>query len=402
MTGDGIARTWVLPVFSLFLAAFAVGTTEFVIGGLLPVLARDLGVDIPTAGLLITGYAIGVAVGGPLLALATGGLPRRSLLLALMVVFILGNGLCALATSYWLLLGVRLVVAATHGLFFGAATVLATRLVPRERQSSAISFVIAGIPVANVLGVPIGTAIGNAYGWRATFWAIALVATGATFTIGIFTPRSTTEEKRDSSRLISEVRAIRRQTVLLSYLMIALYATGVYAIYAYIVPLLLSVTAISPGTVPWLLFIGAAGGVVGNLIGGRLGDWKPMAAVIAVFTLVLAIYLAMLLAVYDPMAMAVTLFLWWMIGISFVAPVQARILRGAADAPHLASTLISTAFNIGIAVGPWLGGLALNAEWGYARLPLISIFFVAAALAVAILSAVLERRAGASVVAPAF
>jgi DHA1 family inner membrane transport protein len=127
-----------------------------------------------------------------------------------------------------------------------------------------------------------------------------------------------------------------------------------------------------------------------------------MAAVIGVFTLVLAIYLAMLLAVYDPIAMAVTFFLWWMIGISFVAPVQARILKGAADAPHLASTLISTAFNIGIAAGAWLGGLALNAEWGYARLPWISVFFVAAALAVAILSVVLERRAEASVVAPAF
>jgi MFS transporter, DHA1 family, inner membrane transport protein len=392
MNSGPIDRSWVLPVFALFLAAFAVGTTEFIIAGLLPALATDLAVDIPTAGLLISGYAIGVAVGGPLLALVTGGLPRRPLLLILMAIFILGNALCALAPSYWLLLSARLVIAGTHGLFFGVTVIVATRLVPKERQASAVSFVIAGITLANVLGVPIGTAIGNAYGWRATFWAIAVIGIGATLALAALIPRTTTEESQHSSSLISEIRAIGRQTVLLSYVMITFFMTATFAVYTYIVPLLLSVTGVSTATVPWLLFVAGVGGVGGNLFGGRLGDWKPMPAVIAVFALVLAIYLAMLVAVYDPVAMTVTFFLWWLIGFSFAAPAQARILKGAADAPNLASTLISTAFNIGIAAGPWLGGIALNAGWGYARLPWIAVFFVAAALAVAILSAVLERR----------
>jgi DHA1 family inner membrane transport protein len=151
----------------------------------------DLAVDIPTAGLLISGYAIGVALGGPILALLTGKLPRRPLLLVLMLVFVLGNVLCALATSYWLLLGARLVIAGSHGLFFGVSFIIATRLVPKERQASAVSFVIAGITIANVLGVPIGTAIGNAYGWRATFWAIAAVGVAATLALAALIPATT-------------------------------------------------------------------------------------------------------------------------------------------------------------------------------------------------------------------
>jgi DHA1 family inner membrane transport protein len=320
------------------------------------------------------------------------GCPRRPLLLALMTVFTLGNVLCALAPGYWLLLGARLVIAGTHGLFFGVSLILATRLVPKGRQASAVSFVIAGINLANVLGVPIGTAIGNAYGWRATFWTIAVVGVGATFALAVLVPRTSAEERQNPSSLISEIRALGRQTVLLSYVMITLFMTASFAVYAYIVPLLLSVTGVSTATVPWLLFVAGVGGIGGNLIGGRLGDWRPMPALIAIFVLVLAIYLAMLVAVYDAAAMTVVFFLWWLIGFSFAAPAQARILKAAADAPNLASTLISTAFNVGIATGPWLGGIALNAGWGYARLPWISVGFVAATLAVAIVSMVLERR----------
>jgi DHA1 family inner membrane transport protein len=385
-------RSWLLPVLPLSLGAFAVGTTELIVTGLLPTLAGDLGVDIPTAGLLISAYAAFVAVGGPLLAIATGRVPRKPLLLVLMAVFVLGNILCALATNYWLLLGARLVIACSHGLFFGVALVVVTGLVPANRQSSAVSFVVAGFTLANLLGAPIGTAIGNAYGWRAAFAAIAAIGVVVAIAIAALVP-AVREDHAEGSTLRAELRAVGRQTVLMSYLMIALNMTAALALFAYIVPLLTSVTGFAIGSIPWILFAAGVGGVFGNLIGGRLGDWKPMPALIAIFGLQLVIYLVALAAVREPVAMAVLVFLWFGTGLAFAAPAQARILKGASDAPNFASTLISTAFNIGIAAGPWLGGLALYSGWGFARLPWISVVFVAAALAVALLSAGLERRA---------
>ena len=381
-----------LPLFALSLAAFAVGTTEFIVAGLLPALASDLAVDIPTAGLLISGYAIAVAIGGPILALITGMLPRRPLLLMLMVVFIAGNVLCALATNYWLLLGARLVVACSHGLFFGVALIIATRLVSEERQSSAVSLVVSGVTFASVLGVPIGTAIGNAYGWRVTFWTIAVVGAVATLALSVLIPATKKVERAHQSSALADIRVLGRQTVFLSYVMIAFSATAFFAVFAYIVPTLTTVSGIRMEVVPWLLFAAGLGGFFGNLIGGRLGDWKPMPVLIAIFTMMLAIYLVWLVAVHDPLAMTITYFITWLVGFCFAAPVQARILKGASDAPNLASTLISTAFNIGIAAGAWLGGVALHARWGYGQLPWISVVFIAAALTVALVSAVWDRR----------
>jgi MFS transporter, DHA1 family, inner membrane transport protein len=240
-----------LPLFALFLAAFAVGTTELIISGILPSLAADLAVDIPTAGLLISGYAIGVAIGGPILSLATTALPRRPLLLGLMVVFVLGNVLCALSSSYWLLMAARLVIACSHGLFFGVAMIIAGQLVPKERQGSAISFVIAGITIASVLGVPIGTAIGNAYGWRATFWAISAVGVGATVALALLIPTTKLQEREYRPNLRAEIRAIGRQSVFLSYAIIALYMTATLAVLAYSVPMLTTVTGFSTAAIPF-------------------------------------------------------------------------------------------------------------------------------------------------------
>jgi len=381
-----------LPLLALFLAAFAVGTTELIIAGLLPALAFDLNVDIPTAGLLISGYAIGVAIGGPLLSLATTTLPRRPLLLVLMVVFVAGNVLCALSTSYWLLMGSRLVIAGSHGLFFGSAMIIATRLVPKERQASAVSLVVAGITLANVLGAPIGTAIGNAYGWRMSFWVISVVGVLATIGLALLIPRANGDEPPQASDLRAELRAVGRRKVWLSYVMIALTMTAFFAPFGYIVPILTDVTGIPIGIVPVLLFISGVGGILGNLIGGRLGDWKPMVSLLAIYATSLTLYVISLVAVYSPIAFGVVFFLWALVGFSFAAPVQARILQGASDAPNLASTLISTAFNIGIAAGAWLGGVALNAGWGYAQLPWISVLFLALTLAVAVFTWATERR----------
>ena len=384
-----------LPLFALFAAAFAVGTTELVVAGLLPALAADLSVDIPTAGLLITGYALGVAVGGPILVLATGRLPRRALLMTMMMLFVVGNALCALATSYWLLMGARLVISASHGVFFGVALVIATRLVSRGRQASAVSFVVGGITVANVLGAPLGTAIGNAFGWRMAFWAIAGIGIVATIGLAVLVPAAPKVGGHPSVTMAAEIRAVFRQPVLTSYLMISLGMIAFFMPFTFIVPILTGVTGLSTSLVPVLLFVSGVGGILGNFVGGRLGDWKPMPAMIAILALEVVLYLAALPAVHDPIAMGVVFFLWSLVGFSFSAPVQARILNAAHDAPNLVSTLISTAYNVGIAAGAWLGGVALNGGWHYAQLPGISAVFVAIGLAVALLSRVLDRRAAA-------
>jgi DHA1 family inner membrane transport protein len=381
-----------LSLFALFLAAFAVGTNELIIAGLLPALARDLEVSIPSAGLLISGYAICVAVGGPILAIFTSRLPRKPLLVGLMAIFVAGNVLCAFATSYWFLMAARLVISCSHGLFFGVAMIIATRLVPTHRQSSAVALVVAGFTVANLLGAPIGTAIGNAFGWRSSFWAIATVGVVVTLAMAAFVPSPPAGERRPATSLLAEIKAAGRQPVLLSYLMIALLMTGTLAVFSYIVPILTTVTGLSVAAVPWILFASGLGGIIGNLVGGRLGDWKPMPALIAIFALEIAICFVLLAAVHRPLPMTVTVFVWSAVGLSFAAPVQGRILKWSSDAPNLASTLISTAFNIGIAAGAWLGGLALDGGWSYADLPWIGVLFGAAALAVAIVSFALEKR----------
>ena len=201
------------------------------------------------------------------------------LLFAVMGVFILGNVLCALATGYWMLLSARLAVAATHGLFFGIANIVATQLAPKERQSTAVSLVIAGITAAALIGLPVGTAIGNLYSWRATFWLIALMGVGATVVLAVLIPKSLKVEG-PLPNLRAELRAVRRPSILICYLLIALFIAADLTVYTYIVPLLMDVTKIPIEIVPWLLFVAGIAGIIGNLVGGRLGDWNPLATTI--------------------------------------------------------------------------------------------------------------------------
>ena len=393
MMAAGASRGWMIPVFGLFVAAYAVVTAELIIAGLLPNVATDLGVDIPTAGLLITGYALGVAIVGPLLALVTATLPRRALLLALVLMFIVGNGICAIATSYWMLLGARIVVACCHGLFFGVAMVMASRLAPKGRQTSAISLVVAGTALAQILGVPIGTAIGNAYGWRTTFWAIALMGVVALVVLLLLIPR-TAEPARGDDDFRAELAAATRPAVLLSYLSITLFMTGIFALFAYVVPLMTRLSGVPANLVPIVLFGMGFLGFFGNLGGGRLGDWKPQATMLGILAFVIAMALVMATVASSAVGIVGTLCATWLVGFGFVAPIQGRILKEAQDAPNFASTLISTAFNIGIAGGAALGGAALAAGWGYGVLPLIEAAFVVLALcAVLVLTAHDRRRA---------
>jgi DHA1 family inner membrane transport protein len=379
-----------LALFSLFIAAFAIGTTEFIVAGILPNIANDLGVDIPTAGYLISGYAIGVAVGGPIVALLTGGLERRVALLVLLGIFIAGNALCALAPSYGWLMAARLVLSVGHGTYFGIALVVAASLVPEEKHASAVALVIAGITVANILGVPAGTWIGNAYGWRAAFWAIVVLGIVALAAVALWTPRS--EPKHGGlSGMGRQFSMLGRQEVYLSYAMILCTTIGFFASFSYIAPMLLYATGIPVGALPWFLSLLGLGTLIGMMGGGRVRRY-PMPSVIAVFAALIMLNALLLLALGHVAAAAVTLFLWSIGNFAFSAPVQSRVLKGAHEAPNLAASLISSAFNVGISAGAAIGAVSLKAGLSYGELPLLGVIAGVPALAFAIAAHVIDRR----------
>lgn len=396
MENTRVYAGWMVPVFALSIATFAVCTAENIIAGILPGLAGDLQVSIPTAGMLISGYALGVAVAGPLLALVTNGISRRILLLTIMAVFVAGNVACAISDSYAMLLGARLLVACCHGLFFGAAMVIAMRVAPDGRQTSAVSLVIAGVTASSVIGVPLGTAIGDAYGWRVVFWAIALAGVAASIVLTLLIP-ATPGQRQDRSQIMAEIRAALRPIVLLCYVIVIFFMISVLTLLAYIVPLLTEVSGVPPGFVPWVLFGMGLTGVFGNLIGGRLGDLNSSGTMVGILIVCIALNLVMTQVVTDMWPMLAVIWTLWFVGFGFVAPAQGRILRETRDAPNFASTLISTAFNIGIAGGAAVGSAAIAAGWGYASLPWLEVGFSSIALLGCLLLLSIDRRAAKAI-----
>jgi DHA1 family inner membrane transport protein len=380
-----------IALLALSLAVFSVGTAELIIAGILPNLSADFGIDIPTAGLLVTAYAVAVAIGGPIFAMLTTRLPRKQLIVAVMMLFVVGQVLCALAPSYGWLMAARILVACGHGLFFGSGSVAAAELVPPNRRGAALSIFLGGFAVATVLGVPIGTTVGNALGWRWSFAAIGAIALVATILVAVLLPPSPAGSARDAG-LRAEIRALSRQQVYLAYVVIGLVMTGALAFTTYQVPLLIHVTGIAQAWTPVYLVLGGIGTAVGVYAGGRAADWRLMPTLIVVLIGQALTGVLLLPSVGSPPAMMVSLFLWSALGSAFDAPVQARILEAAREAPNLAATLISTAFNIGIALGAWLGGLWIDAGLGYATLPLPGIVASLMAAGVAIVSWRLERR----------
>ncbi len=380
-----------IAVFALALAAFAVGTAEFVISGILPPLASDLMVSIPTAGLLVTAYAIGVAIGGPVLTVLTARFPQRSVLIGVMILFTVSQVLCALAPDYGLLLAARLLSACGHGVFFGAGNVMVASLVPPERRGGAFALFISGITVANLLGLPAGSAIGLSFGWRATFLAVAALGAIAVVALILRLPRKPAAGYIEAG-LAAQLRELRHQQVWLSYLTIALVMVGVLAFGTFQVPIMLNITGLPPEIVPIYLLVGGMGSVLGIYLGGRGTDWRPMPTLIAVLLLQALLYFTMLFAMHDKVWMTVNLLASSIAGFAFSTPLQARVLTAARAAPNLASAFISTAFNIGIAGGAFAGAMLLNAGGNLAWLPWIGVVTSALAAAIAVLSWRAERR----------
>lgn len=378
-----------LPLLALGAAAFGIGTTEFVIMGLLPKVAEDLAVSIPTAGLLVTGYALSVTFGSPLLAVATARLDRRLALLALMGVFILGNVLCALAPDYGLLMGARVLTALCHGAFFGLGAVVAAALVLPGRKAQAIAMMFAGLTLANVLGVPAGTALGEAMGWRTTFLAVALIGVAAAAALAAFLPR---DLPVPPMHLKSEARSLGSPQVVLAMAISIASSASLFSVFTYIAPILHTVTGLSADGVTLMLLLFGIGLTCGNFLGGRLADWRLMPSVIGTLACIIPLVGVFALTSRHPVPAAATLFAWGVAAFTLIAPLQLRVVNEAARAPNLASTLNQGAFNLGNAIGAWAGGLALTLGLPYGELPLMGAGIAALALLLAALSLMLDRR----------
>jgi len=357
-----------LALLALFAAAFAIGTSEFVIAGILPAVSSDLGISIPTAGLLVSLYALGVAIGGPLLATFTGRYPKKLLLLIYVGIFIVGYAVCAVAPNYPSLLVARMVISLIHGAYFGSAMVVATTIVEPSRRGFAVALILAGLTVANIVGVPFGTAIGTAFGWRMTFWAVSGLGIVAFLLILLLVPFLRPEPAQSGS-LLAEVKALWREPVLTSIAVIVVQTIGQFALFTYISPLLTTVSGIGLDFVPWLLLLFGVGSTIGVLVGGRLADWKLMASLTGILFAQIVVYALMLPFDANPWIMGVLVLLWGSLAFAFGAPAQTRILINTRDAPLLASSLIPSSFNVAIALGAWLGGVLIDRGFGYGILP---------------------------------
>lgn len=375
------------PLMALAIAAFGIGTSEFIIMGLLPNLSEDFHVSIPKAGVLVTGYALSVTIGAPIVAIATAKLERKSALLLLMGVFTLGNLACAVAPTYNLLFAARVLTALCHGAFFGIGSVVAANLVPRNQRAQAIALMFSGLTLANVLGVPAGTALGQAYGWRAAFWAIVPIGFLAAAAVFVLVP----SQPSSSSKLLHEFRVLRKPQVLLVLAMSILTSASLFCVFTYIAPMLEAVTLVSPHTVTLTLLLFGVGITVGNLLGGTLSDWRPMAFLIGALLTLIASLLVLYYAEPHVLPAIIMILLWGAIQFAAGAPLQSRIVDHAAAAPNLASTLNQGAFNFGNATGASLGGMMLTAGYTYRQLPLASAIVTLITLALALISAKLDR-----------
>ncbi|MFD6250469.1 MFS transporter [Streptomyces roseolus] len=381
-----------LALLALALGAFGIGTTEFVIVGLLPEVAGDLSVSIPSAGMLVTGYALGVVVGAPLMTAAGNRLPRKTMLVVLMGVFIAGNLLCALAGDYGALMGGRLIASLTHGAFFGIGSVVAADLVAPDRKAGAIALMFTGLTLANVLGVPLGTFLGQQFGWRSTFWAVT--AFGVVGLLGIIA-LVPAQPRPPGASLRGELAVFARPQVWLALLTTMLGFGAVFASFTYLAPMMTELAGFSDGAVAWLLVLFGAGLCVGNVLGGKAADRSLMPSLYVILGALAVVLVVFTFTARAPLPAAVTLAVFGAVGFATVPPLQARVMQQAEGAPALASAANIAAFNLGNALGAWLGGLAVDRGLGWTAPTWIGAGLAAAGLCTALLSGRADRRRAA-------
>jgi DHA1 family inner membrane transport protein len=377
------------PLIALALSAFAIGTTEFVIMGLLPQVAQNLAISLPKAGWLISGYALGVFIGAPIMAVATQKLPPRRALLGLMGVFILGNALCALAPGYGFLMAARVVTSLCHGAFFGIGAVEAAALVAPNKRAQAVALMFTGLTLANVLGVPLGTALGQAAGWRMTFWAVAVIGVAAFGGLFVLLPRD--KAGAPAPAMLREFLGLK-PAVWLTLLITVIASASMFAVFTYVAPILNDITHVSPRGVTYSLFLIGIGMTIGNTIGGRLSDWRLNTTLIGVFV-ASAVTLGLLALIAGNMMLTeAVLFIWAAIVFAGCSALQMRAVTIGRTAPNLISTLNIGAFNAGNALGAWVGGEVIARGLGLDAIPPAAAGLSILALVLTVLSLLPVRR----------
>jgi DHA1 family chloramphenicol resistance protein-like MFS transporter len=380
-----------IAVYVLGLAIFAQGTSELMLAGLLPELATDLGVSIPDAGLLISAFAVGMLLGAPILAVATLRLPRRTSLLVFLAIFALTHVAGALTPNYAVLLATRVVGAFVYAGFWAVAAVTAVGLVSVTARAKAMSVVAGGLTVATIVGLPAGTVIGQHLGWRAAFWAVAILSTLAmTGVLATIPPGRPDPES--APRMSSELRAMANPRLWLSYSTTALVTAAILVIFSYLAPLLTESTGLKPGVVPAVLALYGVGSLIGITIGGRNADATPFHTLSAGISGVIALSAVVALWASIPVVALGAIFLLGGFGFAVNPALNARVFSLAGDAPTLATAINFSSFNVGITIGPWLGGLAIDAGDGYPSLGWIAAGLGLVALGTVVLAAWLPVR----------
>lgn len=367
---------WALP--ALAVGAFGIGTTEFSPMGLLPVIAQGVDVSIPTAGLLISAYAIGVMLGAPVMTLAFSRFGKRTALMLLMGIFTIGNLMSAMAPGYFTLLLARLVTSLNHGAFFGLGAVVAASVVPREKQASAVAAMFMGLTIANIGGVPAATWIGQQIGWRMAFAGTAVLGLVAIAALWFALPRGKAGTRPDLRR---ELRVLTRPAVLLAMATTVMGAGAMFTLYTYVAPVLATLTGASDGFVTLGLVLIGVGFTLGNALGGRLADWSLDGATKIFLGALAVIMFALPLVLTSHIGAAIGLLVWGAAAFAIVPPVQMRVMEAASEAPGLASSINVGAFNLGNAVGAALGAAVISLDLGYAAIPIAGGLLAASGLA---------------------
>lgn len=380
------------PLLALAFGAFCIGVTEFAPMGMLPAIATDLGVSIPSAGLLISAYAMGVLIGAPLMTLTTSKVPRRTLLVALMAIYTIGNLLAALAHSYDALLFARVVTSFNHGAFFGVGSVVAASVVAPEKRAGAVAGMFLGLTIATIGGVPLAAWVGATIGWRSAFGGMAALGLAAMLALRLALPALAPE----GASGMAEIRVLGRRPVLAALALTVLGSSAMFTVFTYIVPILREQAHASTGFITGMLVLFGIGMTAGNVWGGRAADRAPERTLVVALLLLAVVLVAFAALMHWPVAAAIAILVWGFASFAIVPPLQMRVMEAAAEAPNLASAMNIGAFNLGNALGAALGGAVIGAGLGYPAVSLAGAATAAAALVIVLLTQYRRRGAAAA------
>ena len=355
------------PLVALAVGAFGIGVTEFAPMGMLPTIANDLGVSIPTTGLLVSAYALGVLLGAPLMILTTGKIPRRHLLVGLMAIFTLGNVMSALATGYYDLLIARVITSLNHGAFFGVGSIVAASVVAPDKRAGAVAAMFMGLTLATIGGVPLATWFGELLGWRTAFWGIGGLGLVTMVALWFALPNLPLPK---SDGVLAEIKVLGRGSVLAALALTVVGSSAMFTVFTYIAPILSNETHASTPFITAMLVLFGVGLTLGNIWGGKAADRSIDRTLIVSLSALILVLLAFAFLMRWPIPAAVSILIWGIASFAVVPPLQMRVMEAAKDAPNLASAVNIGAFNFGNAIGAAVGGAVINAGLGY---PAISL-----------------------------